>query len=112
MITQNKVKNFNSFCGAEWLMGPKVIKTFMGLITTIVVSVSLLLGLVIFTVCLKGKLNSLEQKMKIDLAIDQIRNPGEDKEIAVVNRSLSQSNHAALDSPDNRGIGQNLNVSN
>lgn len=73
MVMLNRQKNFNSYCGAEWLMGHKVIKTFMGLIITIVISVSLFVGLGVFTVCLNGKLNSLKQKMKIDKEIDDIR---------------------------------------
>lgn len=56
-----KLSNFESFCGAEWLMGPRVMKLFTGLILLLIGASIILVIFILLIFCLYSKLKSLRQ---------------------------------------------------
>lgn len=51
---------FNSYCGAEWLIGKRAVQTFMGLVFFNIIFIGLSVMLLIIIVFMKVKINSLK----------------------------------------------------
>jgi len=64
-ISNSLLDNFNSFCGAEWLIGKKVVKTFMGLVFFNILIISLAVMLIVIIVFLKAKIKNLQSTKEL-----------------------------------------------
>ena len=60
LLKNSTLENFNSFCGAEWLIGKKVVQTFMGLVFFNILIILLLVMMLVIIFFLKSKINSLK----------------------------------------------------
>lgn len=61
VLQNSTLDSFTSFCGAEWMMGKKVVKTFMGLVFLNIAFVCIAITLVVIIVFLRSKLTNLQQ---------------------------------------------------
>lgn len=54
------LERFNSFCGAEWLIGKKAVQTFMGLVFFNIIFIGVSVMLLVILIFMKVKINSLK----------------------------------------------------
>lgn len=60
LLRNSTLESFNAYCGAEWLIGKKVVETFMGLVFFNIAIISLTVMLLIIIFFMKVKINNLK----------------------------------------------------